>query len=110
MKRLFSVFVFIFICTLSTLHAQNNLRAMVWSDYISLPVKSTDNYLSNYSNEEVLVVLKDFLGNDLYSKIVVHQELFVIKGVDPYNRIPSGVYTVIACSRKELFNQKIVID
>ena len=66
--------------------------------------------LNNYNNEEILVVVEDIMGNDIYSKIVFKNQIAVLKAEDPYNKIPSGVYTVIACSRNEVYNQKIVID
>jgi hypothetical protein len=66
--------------------------------------------LSNYNSEEVLVVVADILGNEIYSKIVFRNQCAVLKAVDPYNRIPSGVYTVIATTRNEIYNQKIVVD
>jgi hypothetical protein len=66
--------------------------------------------LPNYKSEEILVVVQDIMGNDLYSKIVFQNNNPVLKAIDPYNNIPSGVYTVVATSRNEIFNQKIVID
>jgi hypothetical protein len=66
--------------------------------------------LSDYHEEEILVVLEDIMGNDVYSKVVFKNQCAVLKAADPYNRIPSGVYTVIASSRNEIYNQKIVVD
>jgi hypothetical protein len=66
--------------------------------------------LSNYRSEEVLVVVEDILGNEIYSKVVFRNQHAVLKAFDPYNRIPSGVYTVVAANRNELYQQKVVID
>lgn len=66
--------------------------------------------LNNYQSEEILVVVEDIMGVNTYSKIVFQNQTAVLKAADPYKRIASGVYTVIACSRNEIYNQKIVID
>lgn len=66
--------------------------------------------LNNYNSEEILVVVEDIMGNDMYSKIIFKNQSAVLKANDPYNRIPSGVYTIVACSRNEIYNQKIVVD
>ena len=66
--------------------------------------------LTTYNSEEILVVVQDIFGNEIYSKIVFRNQCAVLKAYDPYDTIPSGVYTVVATSRNELYNQKIVID
>ncbi len=66
--------------------------------------------LSNYKNEEVLIVVSDLLGNEIYSKVVFKNQCAVLKAYDPYNKIPSGVYTVTATNRNEIYNQRVVID
>ncbi|MEW6468830.1 MAG: hypothetical protein AB1458_07900 [Bacteroidota bacterium] len=68
------------------------------------------NILEPYNSEEILVVVQDIFGNESYSKIVFRNQCAVLKAYDPYNVIPSGVYTVVATSRNEIYNQKIVID
>ena len=72
--------------------------------------ENPQNILTTYNNEEILVVVEDIFGNEMYSKIVFRNQCAVLKAYDPYNTIPSGVYTVVATSRNELYNQKIVID
>ena len=66
--------------------------------------------LNNYNSEEILVVVEDIMGVDTYSKVIFKNQTAVLKAADPYNRIPSGVYTVVASSRNEIYNQKIVVD
>ena len=66
--------------------------------------------LPSYNSEEILVVVEDIFGNEMYSKIVFRNQCAVLKAYDPSNIIPAGVYTVIATSRNEIYNQKIVID
>ena len=66
--------------------------------------------LNNYKSEEILVVVEDIMGVDSYSKVVFQNQTAVLKAADPYKRIPSGVYTIIASSRNEIYNQKIVVD
>ena len=66
--------------------------------------------LNNYKSEEILVVVEDIMGVNSYSKVVFQNQTAVLKAADPYKRIPSGVYTIIASSRNEIYNQKIVVD
>ena len=66
--------------------------------------------LTGYNSEEILVVVQDIFGNEMYSKLVFLNQCAVLKAYDPYETIPSGVYTVVATSRNEIYNQKIVID
>jgi hypothetical protein len=75
------------------------------------PVNDNSNIiLNNYNNEEILVVVSDIMGNDIYSKIIFKNQCAVLKAEDPYDKIPAGVYTIIACSRNEVYNQKVVVD
>ena len=66
--------------------------------------------LTSYNSEEILVVVEDIFGNEMYSKLVFRNQCAVLKAYDPYDAIPAGVYTVVATSRNEIYNQKIVID
>ncbi len=66
--------------------------------------------LTNYNNEEILIVVQDLLGNEIFSKVVFKNQHAVLKALDPYNKIPSGVYTVVATNRNEIYNQRVVID
>lgn len=120
MKNYILMLLFSF-CGFATLNAQNPFpdqkdnpllrenKGIVYVDTINL-LNDPLIILSNYKNEEILVVVADILGNEIYSKIVFRNQCAVLKAVDPYNRIPSGVYTVIATNRNEIYNQKIVID
>lgn len=62
------------------------------------------------SNEEVLVVLNDLQGRDLFSKVVITDDNgeFVF-AVDVENRLPAGIYLVVGTSQNNIYSRKLVI-
>lgn len=87
---------------------ENNTVLIV--DTINLNTNSPYIILSNYNSEEILIVVTDLVGNEIFSKVVFKNKEAVLKAYDPYNKIPAGVYTVTATNRNEIYNQRIVID
>jgi hypothetical protein len=118
MKNVFFISLFIPFAQLAS--AQQNLLVQDASPMVresnyapagDVTINDNSNIiLNNYNSEEILVVVEDIMGNDIYSKIVFKNQTAVLKAEDPYNRIPSGVYTIVASSRNEIYNQKIVVD
>ncbi|HEY6162099.1 MAG TPA: hypothetical protein VI112_12780 [Bacteroidia bacterium] len=94
---------------LNSMVRESNFSPIVQQDSI-IVAETPTIILNNYHNEEILVVVEDIMGNDIYSKIVFKNQCAVLKAEDPYNKIPSGVYTIVATSRNEIYNQKIVVD
>jgi len=60
-------------------------------------------------NEEVLVVLFNQWGQEVYSKIVITSNDAVPYAIDVDNKLPGGVYFVIATSDDKIFNQRLII-
>lgn len=87
---------------------ENN--SIIHVDTIQTNTNSPYIILSNYNNEEILIVVSDLVGNEIFSKVVFKNKEAVLKAFDPYNKIPAGVYTVTATNRNEIYNQRIVID
>ena len=57
--------------------------------------------------EEILIVVVDIYGNELYSKIIIeHQNGFVV-ACDCMNRLISGTYIIIATSMNEIYKKKL---
>ncbi|MCC7301892.1 MAG: hypothetical protein IT233_04550 [Bacteroidia bacterium] len=79
-------------------------------DTITTNINTPYIILSNYNSEEILIVVTDLVGNEIFSKVVFKNKEAVLKAYDPYNKIPAGVYTVTATNRNEIYNQRIVID
>ena len=116
-KQLFSLLILS--CLGSVIWAQETIAgnqmvrentAMVQVDTLNATDNSPYIILSNYNGEEVLIVVTDLLGDEIFSKVIFKNQCAVLKASDPYNKIPSGVYTVTSTSRNEIYNQRIVVD
>lgn len=63
--------------------------------------------------EKILVVLVDSYGTQNYSKIVitdVNMELSILIAKDIFDKLPEGIYTIIASSANDLISQKLIIQ
>lgn len=65
---------------------------------------------NNLMDESVLVVVRDMLGKEYYSKVVINEfnETFV-HAVDIQNRLTPGIYLVIGASKNKLFNETLIV-
>lgn len=60
--------------------------------------------------KEILVVVKDILGNLLYSKVVFSDYSgAVLEAVDPNNRLVPGIYLIIGSTKDEIYSKKFII-
>jgi hypothetical protein len=63
------------------------------------------------SNEEILVVVLDFLGREYYSKVVIIENGTYKFVVDPSKTLSPGVYMVTASAKNnKLYSQKIIVQ
>ena len=61
--------------------------------------------------KEILVVVKDIVGKEWYSKVVITSETDnSVFAIDHYNNIAPGVYIVIGTSDDGIYYKKIVIE
>ncbi|MCI5056349.1 MAG: T9SS type A sorting domain-containing protein, partial [Flavobacteriales bacterium] len=59
---------------------------------------------------EILVVLNDVLGNEVFSKVILTNDMeHFVMGIDIDSKIPPGTYTIRGSSDHELFNKIIII-
>jgi hypothetical protein len=68
--------------------------------------------LSNLDNDQdqVLLVMKDVLGNEVYSKAVVAENGYVLTAMELDHNIAPGMYLVIGSSNDaQLFQRKLII-
>lgn len=63
----------------------------------------------NSANEEVLIVVLDFTGRALYSKVILQENDGVLVAIDPANKLNPGIYFVTGTSKNEIFRQRLVI-
>ena len=62
------------------------------------------------SNEEVLVVLKDNLGRELFSTLVITDDSGkFITAIDFENRLPAGIYLIVGSSKNNIYSRKLVV-
>ncbi len=66
---------------------------------------------SDLLGKEVLVVVYDVLGNELYSKVVITGSQGTgYSAIDPSHSLKAGIYTVTASANDKLYKQKIIIQ
>lgn len=59
--------------------------------------------------EEALVVLRDLLGKECYSKVIVLSNDTEVVAVDKEGKLPAGIYIVTSSSNHSISEKKIVI-
>lgn len=67
--------------------------------------------INSNNNEEVLVVVYDILGNEIYSKVIITQENSGnIYAIDPSQKLSPGLYTITAASNDKIYNKKLIVN
>jgi hypothetical protein len=64
----------------------------------------------NISGEEFLVVLRDVLGKEFYSKIHIDIVNGKLIGVPIDTNLPKGIYLITATSENQIYSQKLIIE
>lgn len=60
-------------------------------------------------NQQVLVVVRDLLGQEYYSKVIVTTENNQLVAIDTENRLAAGTYIVVASSNNKVYSQKLIV-
>ena len=62
-------------------------------------------------DKEVLVVVSNVLGQQMYSKVILTDNNGnIIYAVDPYNQLPAGTYIIVASSNDTLLSKRLIIQ
>lgn len=61
------------------------------------------------TEEQVLIVVRDVLGNEFYSKVVILTNGNEVIAVDSEGKLASGIYMVVASSNDKIYEKKIVV-
>ncbi|OFY74062.1 MAG: hypothetical protein A2265_02730, partial [Bacteroidetes bacterium RIFOXYA12_FULL_33_9] len=62
------------------------------------------------SNDEVLVIVIDALGREMYSKVIfTNSEGSVLEAIDPHGRLEPGTYFIVGSSKDEIYSKKLII-
>ncbi|MCE3280237.1 MAG: hypothetical protein K0S44_2428 [Bacteroidetes bacterium] len=100
------------IITSYSLNAQTNFKENTSSKNSSESEKSNDlsSGLSGFSADDLLVVVYDMLGREIYSKVEVNEkDGFLFTNVSNGNKLPSGVYLITASANDNIFRQKLIV-
>ncbi|MBI3500814.1 MAG: T9SS type A sorting domain-containing protein [Bacteroidetes bacterium] len=62
------------------------------------------------AGDEILIVVRDVLGKEFYSKVVILSNDKEVVAIDPDGKLASGVYIVVASSNDTIYEKKIVIQ
>ncbi len=65
--------------------------------------------VDGFLNQEVLVVLRDITGRELYSKVLIISDNSFLQAIDSTNSLPTGLYIIVASSNGNIYNQKILV-
>ncbi|MBN4061630.1 hypothetical protein JYU20_00345 [Bacteroidales bacterium AH-315-I05] len=75
-------------------------------DYVNM--KSKQSYLPW---EEILVVVVDINGREFYSKVVLTDDKGdFFTAIDPYQKIPPGIYVVMGSSNDEIYSEILIVE
>ncbi|MCI5056491.1 MAG: hypothetical protein MRY83_10310, partial [Flavobacteriales bacterium] len=78
------------------------------SDGEFINISSNRKYLPH---DEVFVVVTDANGKEMYSKVVItNDQGEFATAIDPYDRIPAGIYVVIGSSSDDIYSDILVIE
>lgn len=61
------------------------------------------------AGDEVLIVVRDLLGREFYSKVIILANDKEVIAIDPSGNIAAGIYLVVATSNDNIYEKKIVI-
>ena len=65
--------------------------------------------LNQLNGQEVLVVLRDISGKEVYSKVVITGSDKEIVALDPEGKLAKGTYLVIASSENKFYSKKLIV-
>ena len=76
------------------------------------PSPSSGNFfvgLSGEKGKEVLLIIRDVLGKEYYSKGMILDKGMTIQSISLSEKLPAGIYVVAASSDDDVAQQRIVI-
>lgn len=104
------------LCSMSALRAQT--RSMIAEEEEMFKVfpnpnqQESETYVSleGFKARDLLVVVYDMLGREIYSKVEVREsEGFLFTLSSDGKQLPSGVYLITASANDKVFRQKLIV-
>jgi hypothetical protein len=65
--------------------------------------------VNGFKEKEILIVIKDVLGKEFYSKIIPVNNGQTLEVVDPSNALPAGIYFISGAGKNNLYMSKIIV-
>ena len=66
--------------------------------------------LNATKGDEILVVVYDIAGRESYSKIILTEDnVEQVYAIDPSQKLPSGVYMIVATDNQKIVNKKLIV-
>ena len=65
--------------------------------------------MNQIETEEILVVMRDVLGKEFYSKMHINIENGNLVRLPIENTIPKGVYIITLTSKSQIHSQRIIV-
>lgn len=105
-------------CMFGIQSAAAQTRSMLMEDETSFKVFPNPNQggeetfvsLDGFKATDLLVVVYDMLGREIYSKIEVSEkEGFLFTIASDGKKLPSGVYLITASANDRVFRQKLIV-
>ena len=72
-------------------------------------VETTQNEKITTNKNNTLIVVKNMLGEVLYSKVEVEEFGNILVVNDEMSKLPKGIYVIVATSNNQIFKKKIMI-
>jgi hypothetical protein len=98
------------------INAQNkpaaNEEETVFRVFPNPNIEENETYVSlqGFKSQDLLVIVYDMLGREIYSKIEVREsEGFLFTISTDGNKLPAGVYMIIASADDKVFHQKLIV-
>lgn len=65
--------------------------------------------LNQFDGQEILVVLRDVTGRELYSKVVISQSNNELVALNKDGKLDKGVYLITASSANKLYSKRLIV-
>ncbi len=73
--------------------------------------KSFSVSISGQNNDNVLIVVRDVLGQEIYTKLaIIDQNNSSVFAIDPTNELGAGVYIITATSNNRIISKRLVVQ
>jgi hypothetical protein len=88
----------------------NNINGFDFEIYPNPNDGENFNFEMSYKNAEVLVVVYDILGKEMYSKVIITSENDKdVYAIDPSQKLNPGVYLIIATSSNAIYKKRLIV-